>query len=373
MNAITAYIAARKYINDTAIGLGAVKGSNCTITNIIETDNNSNEVIFKWTGTDGTEQTRKMTVKNGEDGADGVSIVSVNLDDDNRLTCTLSDGTVEDCGAVNVVTDVAQISYTNAEEPTVNSVKTALDLLFEEGGGVLEAEIKPNVTMGSVKNSYPAGTSLEEIIRDMLTVNVAPSVTITLNPTTTIYEESKDSISSLTINAMVTKQTSNIAKIEYYINNTLVKTTDTGVATGGLFPYIYNLGINNDATIKVVVTDTEGLTGMATKTITFIGQSYYGLVDADTSEPTEALIKTLNKTLKTTKKYVYTGITTDWAKICYAYPAELGKLTSIMDKINNFNYTASFQFNTRTVNGIDYYVYTLIEPTGAEDVELTFE
>ena len=266
------------------------------------------------------------------------------------------------------------LDYNNADEPTVNTVKTALDLLFEEGGGVLEAEIKPNVIMGSVKSEYPVGTSIEEIIRDMLTEKIAPNVTINLNPATTLYDEVKDSISSLTINAIVTKKTNDIKKIEYFVNNSLVKTNETaGVAAGGSFPYIYNTTIDDDVTIKVVVTDVEGMTATASKTITFIGQSYYGLVDAGTGEPAEALIKTLNKTLKNTKKYVYSGITTDWAKICYAYPAELGKLTSIMDKVNNFNYTTSFQLNTKTIDGISYYVYTLIEPTGADGVELTFE
>lgn len=265
------------------------------------------------------------------------------------------------------------LNYSNADEPTVNTVKKALDLLFEEGGGVIEAEIKPNVTMGSVKSEYPVGTSIEEIIRDMLTEKIAPSVTMNLNPATTLYDETKDSINSLTINAIVTKKTNDIKKIEYFVNNSLVKTNETGVAAGGTFTYIYNTTINDDVTIKIVVTDSEGMTATASKKITFIGQSYYGLVDAGTGEPSEAIIKALNKKLKDTKKYVYSGITTDWAKICYAYPAELGKLTSIMDKVNNFNYTTSFQLNTKTIDGISYYVYTLIEPTGADNVELTFE
>lgn len=272
-------------------------------------------------------------------------------------------------GAVTAET----LNYSNADEPTVNTVKKALDLLFEEGGGVLEAEIKPNVTMGSVKSEYPVGTSIEEIIRDMLTEKIPPSVTINLNPATTLYDETKDSISSLSINAIVTKKTNDIKKIEYFVNNSLVKTNETGVAAGGIFPYIYNTTIDDDVTIKVVVTDSEGMTATASKKITFIGQSYYGLVSAETGEPTEAIVKALNKKLKDTKKYVYSGITTDWAKICYAYPAELGKLTSIMDKANNFNYTTSFQLNTKNIDGISYYVYTLIDPTGADNVELTFE
>lgn len=272
-------------------------------------------------------------------------------------------------GAVTAET----LDYSNVDEPTVNTVKSALDLLFEEGGGVLEAEIKPNVVMGSVKSEYPVGTSIEEIIRDMLTKKIAPSVTMNLNPATILYDETKDSISSLTISAIVAKKTNDIKKIEYFVNNSLVKTNETGVAAGGTFTYIYNTTINDDVTIKIVVTDSEGMTATASKKITFIGQSYYGLVDAGTGEPSEAIIKALNKKLKDTKKYVYSGITTDWAKICYAYPAELGKLTSIMDKVNNFNYTTSFQLNTKTIDGISYYVYTLIEPTGADNVELTFE
>lgn len=272
-------------------------------------------------------------------------------------------------GAVTAET----LDYSNVDEPTVNTVKSALDLLFEEGGGVLEAEIKPNVVMGSVKSEYPVGTSIEEIIRDMLTKKIAPSVTMNLNPATILYDETKDSISSLTISAIVAKKTNDIKKIEYFVNNSLVKTNETGVTAGGTFTYIYNTTINDDVTIKIVVTDSEGMTATASKKITFIGQSYYGLVDAGTGEPSEAIIKALNKKLKDTKKYVYSGITTDWAKICYAYPAELGKLTSIMDKVNNFNYTTSFQLNTKTIDGISYYVYTLIEPTGADNVELTFE
>ena len=273
-------------------------------------------------------------------------------------------------------TDVSadKIEYTNAEETSISNVKNALDFILENGtgSGELEEELNPNVTMGSVKTNYPIGTSLEEIIRDMLTEKIPPTISVVLNPSTTLYDIVNDSVSGLTINATVGKKTNNIAKIEYYINGVLVN-TNTNATNGGSFPYIYNTTINSTTTIKVVVTDTEGLSANVTKTITFVGQSYYGIVDATTGEPTEVLIKTLNKTLKNTKKYEYIGITCDYNKIVYAYPKELGALTSIMDKVNNFNYTTSFQLTTKTVDGIEYYVYTLIDPTGADNVKLTFE
>lgn len=359
------YALAQKYTEDTVVGLGAVKGANCLVSEIEELDK-ENVITFKWIGNDGTEQTSEMRVQNG------LSIVDVKIDADNKLTCTLSDGSIIESGSVNVTTDAESIPYTNEDDAEVVNVKTALDKLFEEGGGILETEFKPNVQQGSIKPVYPAGTPLEEIIRDAFTDKVPPTVSITINPAKTVYDEVTESISSLTVTATVGKKTNNIAKVEFFVNNVLANSA-TNVANGGTFPYVRNTAITDDTTIKVVVTDTEGLTATATKVITFIGNSYYGLVDANTGEPTEAIIKTLTKNLKTTKKLVYEGITTDWAKICYAYPSELGKLTSIMDKVNNFNYTSSFQMVTKAVDGIEYYVYTLIDPTGADNVTLTFE
>lgn len=304
---------------------------------------------------------------------DGVSITGVDITSEGKIKCTMSDGTTRITNEILV--EPEDLAYTNSDDDTVTTVKDALDKLFEEGGGILEEPITSNVTIGSIKpnQTFPKGTSLEEIVRQMLTEKVAPVVTMTINPSAVLYDEVSDSISSLTINANVTKKTNSITKVVFYMNDTVVNTVTTNVANGGTFPYVYNTTINDDTTIKVVVIDSEGLSSNTTKTINFIGNSYYGLIDAGISEPTEALIKTLNKNLKNTKKYVYSGITTDWAKICYAYPAELGKLTSIMDKVNNFNYTSSFQVTTVKIDNINYYVYTLIDPTGADDVTLTFE
>lgn len=324
--------------------------------------------------------TLKITTKEGNDlnmvfqqPKDGVSIVDVDVTSEGKIKCVMSDGTTKITNEILVETD--DIPYTNPDEEGVTNLREALDKLFEEGGGILEESLTSNVSIGSIKpnQTFPKGTSLEEIVRQMLTEKVAPVVTMAINPSAVLYDEVSDSISSLTINATVTKKTNSIAKVVFYINDTIVSTVTANVANGGTFPYIYNKTIDDDTTLKVVVIDSEGLSSNVTKTINFVGNSYYGLIDAGTSEPTEALIKTLNKNLKNSKKYIYEGITTDWAKICYAYPAELGKLTSIMDKINNFNYTSSFQLTTVKVDNINYYVYTLIDPTGADGVTLTFE
>ena len=422
MNGTNAYVLARKFVENTAIGLGAVRGKNCNISSIVEEDDKS-ILTFKWTGDDGTVQSSTMTVKNG------VSITDVSIDETtNILTCTFSDGTTQEAGKVNVTTTANKIEYTTTKDSSVDNVKEALDKLFAKGlvdyeyttasdasvtnvkqaldkamdinvdtleyennvdatidnvrgaldklmtktDSELEAPLTPNVQMGTLKSSYPKGTPLEEIIRDMLTEKIAPKVTLSISPSKTLYDIVTESISSLTINATVTKQTYDVAKITYYINDAVVKENTTNVSNGGSFPYIHNTEINDTVVIKVVVTDTEGLKTTVTKTIEFVGMSYYGIIDAETSVPTEAMIKTLNKNLKNTKKFVYEGITTDWGKVCYAYPSSMSALTSIKDEVNSFNYTTSFAKNTVTVDGIEYLVYTQIDASSASNVEITF-
>lgn len=264
-----------------------------------------------------------------------------------------------------------KIEYENAVDTTVTNVKGALDKLMVKTDGELEAPLTPNVQMGTLKSSYPKGTPLEEIIRDMLTEKIAPKVTLNISPSKTLYDIVTEKISSLTINATVTKQTYDVAKIEYFINDVKVK-ENTSCASGGLFPYIYNTEIKETSTIKVIVTDKEGLKATATKTIEFVPNSYYGIVDDSVGEPTEAIIKTLNKTLKTTKALKYEGITTDWGKVCYCYPKSFGELTSIKDPVNSLNYFSEFSKVTVNVDGYDMLCYVKLESSAADNITLSF-
>lgn len=330
---------------------------------------------------------------------DGVSIENVVLNADNTITCEMSDGTTKTTDPLTINTtniayttnkdssiknvkqaldkamniSASTLNYTTTEDATVTNVKDALDLLFEEGGGVLEEEIKPNVSMGSVKANYPVGTPLETIIRDMLQEKIAPTVNVSINPNKTLYDVVSESVTSLTINATITKKTNPIAKVEFYVNGALKHTVTTNVANGGTVPYIYNTEIKETTTIKVVVTDSEGLSATQSKTITFVPNSYYGIIDASIGEPTEAIIKTLNKVLKTSKAYTYEGITTDWGKVCYCYDKSMGDLVSIKDPINSLNYTSEFAKTTVIVDGIEMLCYTKLEPSSAENVALRFE
>ena len=268
--------------------------------------------------------------------------------------------------------NVDTLGYENDVDATIDNVRGALDKLMTKTDSELEAPLTPNVVMGTLKSSYPKGTPLEEIIRDMLTEELPPSITLSISPSTTLYELNNSSISSLTINATVTKKTYDVAKIEYYINDTLVKTNESNVASGGSFPYIYNTAIDDTSVIKVVVTDVEGKTATATKTINFVGRSYYGYIEPDV-EITESVIKTLqNNTLQNTKALTYSGITCAYHKVVYCYDKSFGELSTIVDPINNFSYASSFEKKTITVGGVEKLCYVLIQPTGADDVTIKF-
>lgn len=62
---IVTYALAKKYTEDTANALGAVKGAPCTIQSITETAD-AIVVIFSWTGTNGATQTSTMTIPKGK-------------------------------------------------------------------------------------------------------------------------------------------------------------------------------------------------------------------------------------------------------------------------------------------------------------------
>lgn len=61
---VLTYAMARKYVNDTVNGLGAVKGAPCTISSIVE-DSDGSTITFSWTGIDDTTQTQTLKIPYG--------------------------------------------------------------------------------------------------------------------------------------------------------------------------------------------------------------------------------------------------------------------------------------------------------------------
>ena len=393
---------AEKYTRDSLVGLGALKGSPCTISKVEEVSDGT-EITFKWTGDDGSTNTRKIKVM------DGISVVSASIGSGNHLLLTLSNGNVIDAGVLptvddsstvkytnsskpsitnvkqgldealnNIVEDAGDVSYTNSSFPTLDNVKKALDSALSSGAK-LEQSLTVSNPIGSATNGkiYPKDTKIETVIRDMLIKEVAPSLTLAIVPSTTLYDVVDTVISAITMKATCTKNTYNLSKVEFYLDNVLKYTQN--ISASGTYQYdmTWETPTNTDFTLKAVVYDSKSGTPMsASKSITvkFVGKSYYGYVADDVGIPTENQVKALqNNVLKDTKNLKYSNITFNYNKVVYAYPSSFGNLSSIKDEIGNFDYTSSFSKQNLIIDSIPYTLYIQNDASASDSVELTFK
>ena len=369
-----AYILSRAYTDAAILGTsGPLKGKPCTISSIVNIDGGK-RVTFAWTDNGGSAHTSVMDVMNGIDGAE---VTSAEIDAENHLIFTFSDGRTVDAGELPIADDAEEVRYSNSGYPLITNVKEGLDAALL-AGAKLQADIIVSNAVGSATTGkiYPAGTALEAVIRDMLIKEVAPGLTLNLDPSTTLYDKVTDLVSAVTMKAVCTKGTYTLAKVEFYLDDVLKHTENISADGTYQFAVGFDTPTNTNFTLKAKVYDTKTGTPMTTTkstTVKFVGKSYYGTVAATVGNPTEAQIKALqNNVLKDVKGLTYSGITMDYGKVVYAYPAEFGNITSIMDVVNSYNYTGSFAKTVVNVDGISYNCYTQIDPSAADDIKLQF-
>ena len=91
---IQTYAILKKYINNSLIGIGALKGAPCEVDSISKTDLTTT-ITLKWTDTTGTDHFDSFDIE------DGVGVAGASIDDNGNLKILLTDGTEIDCGKVN--------------------------------------------------------------------------------------------------------------------------------------------------------------------------------------------------------------------------------------------------------------------------------
>ena len=233
-----------------------------------------------------------------------------------------------------------------------------------EGGGSSDKFTRDDLTTVTV-GGLNSGSSVKdkttmEVLESILFPYQEPTVSFTISPSTTTYE-SGTTVSSITFTVNATKKSNDIQSIKVYDGSALLTTITSDVANGGTFTYSYSCSISSKTTLKVEVSDGTS-TASATKNITFGYKSYYGFV-ADGTTVNETVIKALqNNVLKTSKALNYTGINCTDSKIVYAYPQNQGLLSSILDG-SGFDYIDSYDCTNITVDGVNYNVYVMIDPT----------
>ena len=367
MTAEEAYVLSKSFTKKSLDGQGALKGAPCTIKSTTKVSDGTN-ITFEWTGTSGTKQTSTIKVM------DGLSIADVDVNADNTLTCTLSDGST-----VTTTNKIKTIKGDDGFSPTITEDAGNTDDIYKlviadkngsittpnlKGGGSSDKFTRDDLTAVTV-GGLNSGSSVKnkttmEVLESILFPYQKPTVSFTISPSTTIYE-SGTTVSSIIFTINVTKKSNDIQSIKVYDGSTLLTTITSGVASGGTFTYTYSCNITSNTTLKVEVSDGTS-TVSATKNITFANKSYYGFV-ADGTTVNETVIKALqNNVLKTSKALNYTGINCTDSKIVYAYPQNQGLLNSILDG-SGFDYIDSYDCTNITVDGVNYNVYVMIDPT----------
>ena len=125
---IATLAAAKRYTNETVIGMGALKGAPCTVKSVTPVTG-GNEVILSWTATDGSVTENSFVVK------DGVSVVGVSIDTTtNSLIVELSDGSTKNAGVLpKGEKGDTGFSPTITENPDNTNELYKLDVTNEDG------------------------------------------------------------------------------------------------------------------------------------------------------------------------------------------------------------------------------------------------
>jgi hypothetical protein len=226
--------------------------------------------------------------------------------------------------------------YTN-DTPTVNAL-----------GGV---------AIGTTFDNMP----VNEVLTKILYPYIKPGVSANTAPNNGGTFEKGDVKTVTKINAVVTKMSENITKIEYFDGSTSlgVKEGDT-IAKGGTFGLDVNIEVSANKNFSVQVTDAADKTYSAsTGSFSFVYPYYIG-VCADGAEINEALVKGLTKKVEA-KGSKSQAFTCDYQRMVFAYPKGYGVLGTIYDQ-NNFKVTDTFKKYEINVTGLDntsqaYYVY----------------
>ena len=258
----------------------------------------------------------------------------------NPISADVNIATVDAAGTVKP--DGTTITIT--DDGTITAVGSG-------GSAVLTEEITTNIEVGGIKSGTLLGTGLtfNDYVRMVHVTYLAPGVTLTITPSTTLYKVGTN-VTGLVAKVTVTKKSEDITKIEFLVNDVVKETITTDVANGGTFSYTVD-DFSTDTTIKAIVYDTSSNVPK-TSTVKFVSPYYCGTTN---DVPTADTIVALTELVETKGSKTRT-ITCANKHVVIAYPASYGKLTSILDG-NGFENLTDYTNIQETINSVSYEVY----------------
>lgn len=225
-------------------------------------------------------------------------------------------------------------------------------LAESSGSSTLGESVTAATSVGGIVSgdTLGASTTFAQFVKKLLIPYINPSATLSLTITGNKLREVGDDVSSVTMSVAVTKGTSDVSSVDFYVNNTLEQSTTSGVASGGTFTYTYSTTVSTDTTFKVIVTDSENKTTTSNmEKIEFVNPVYYGVSSTSTVSDITSLTKDVVKksgissyTFKQVNQYAV-----------FAYDNNYGELSEIREGSTDYNVISGWTHSTS--NG--YYIY----------------
>ena len=267
--------------------------------------------------------------------------LNVSNDDTGKFRKMTSDGS----GEIELNDVYTKGEVNNLIDDTKSEITTLID----------DNKTEVNTLIDDTKSEI---TTLIEDVKYRGPVSPESTTKISLDSTidSSIYKKG-ESISDAMFSLNITKGIPDITKIELYINNALVK-DDFEINTNELensysVDYTHAEVINSDMEFEFRVYDTVEI-NYAKFEVSFVSPSYYGAVESidDLTTPETMLTEILLKD----RSFDWKNITETNKLFCYAYPASMGELSSIVDE-NNFNMTYFFNSTDIVIGDVDYKLY----------------
>ena len=237
------------------------------------------------------------------------------------------------------------------------------DMIADELGD-LSSEQVSNVEVGGINvgDVFAEGTTFTQFVERLINKYYAPDVTLTATPENKIVE--KGQTVAVELSANVVRRSEDVTAVNFYNGDTVIKSVEGDVSSGGIYTHAVEAAITEDATFTVLVDDGKS-TIDASVTYTFVDPYYTGTFgDTDVVE-----LVAMNKHIETAgeKTYVFTS---DNKAIVFAQPSAYAPLTTILDG-NGFDNTDSFLVDETTIPGYRLYITKL--PVTCTNFKYTFK
>ena len=231
----------------------------------------------------------------------------------------------------------------------MNNIEDGISMALSKEANVTYISDKPStVAIGGLPLGYTSdGISIVELIDNMLHPYKAPSISLSITPSNTLYELGA-TISSLTLKATITQGSNDITSLVFLKDGSPLPSTSNQTLTQS--------NIRNNVTYSAYVSDNINRINSNSINIKFINPIYIGSL----SEVNSTNIKAMTKKIVNVGSQSYT-YTINNKKMCIAFPSGW-TLRNIIDP-NGFDITQSFTKETVNIYCLDgnnkpYTVYS---------------